>query len=265
MVPENISQHPHPIESKKAHIMKIIAHRGATENALENSWSSFQQAVAVGCHRIELDVRLTRDKVPVIIHDQKLDRTCTTNGLVTELNINEIQSIRLKNGERIPLFAEVLEEFGPKIEINAEIKGNCVELAEIVARMVAVSPFKDQVLLSTFSEKPLLYLKRNYPTIQRAVLWGYDTLRTHPLYFFNPLWFLRNCGTKIFHPEASLLNSRMVDQLKQHDYIIFPWVPMKGEDYPDPHQLWRKMHSLKVDGLCTNKPKELLKYLSKKG
>ena len=244
--------------------MLVIAHRGATENALENSWSAFEQAVNIGCDRIELDVRLTKDNIPIVMHDHSLKRTCSKNGLVSKLRYDEIKLIKLKNGEPIPLFSEVLEHFAPKIELNVELKGNSNELASIVGEIAKNSQHKDQVILSAFSEKPLLYLKQHYPGLKRAVLWGYDTLRSHPLYFFNPIWFLRNCSTNVFHPEAELLSSNLMSRLKGNDLIIYPWVPMKGEDSSNTHQLWKKMLQFKVHGLCTNKPRELSKFLTSK-
>ncbi|MFK7824707.1 MAG: glycerophosphodiester phosphodiesterase [Oligoflexales bacterium] len=243
--------------------MLIIAHRGVTENAPENSWSAFEQAVKIGCDRIELDIRLTKDDIPIVMHDHTLNRTCSKNGIVSNLNYNEIKSIYLKNGENIPLFSEVLEHFAPKIELNVELKGNNGKLASIVGTIIRNSPHKDRIILSTFSEKPLLYLQQNFPTLRRAVLWGYDTLRSHPLYFFNPLWFLKNCKTNIFHPEAQLLSKKLMYRLSGNDLMIYPWVPMKGEEIR-PHKLWAQMIQLKVNGLCTNKPQELRKFIVNK-
>ena len=245
--------------------MLIIAHRGVTEDALENSWSSFHQAVHKGCHRIELDVMLTKDHVPIVMHDYTLNRTCMSTGSVSKLSYSQIKEVRLKNGEPIPLFSEVVEKLTPKIEINAELKGSSSKIAEVVGKVISNSPFKDRIIVSSFSETPLLYFKNHFPNVKRAVLWGYDTLRAHPLYFFNPNWFLRNCGTNIFHPEADLLSSTLLNRINIKDLVIYPWVPMQGEDTNDPYKLWEKMLKLKIDGLCTNKPTQLKKFLSGKG
>ena len=244
--------------------MMIIAHRGATEDALENSWSAFAKAIEIGCSRIELDVQLTKDHVPIVIHDYSLNMTCTQKGIIANLRYDEIRDIRLKNGEPIPLFSDILEQLAPKIEINAELKGSKGMIGDIVGEMVSKSPNKDQIIISSFAEKPLLHLKKNFPHLKRAVLWGYDTLHSHPLYFFNPNWFLKNCDTNVFHPEASLLSSKVVNKLKRKDLLVYPWVPMKGEDGPNPDKLWSKMLHFKVNGLCTNKPTRLKEFLLNK-
>ena len=73
--------------------MNLIAHRGFSSKAPENTFASFDKAIENGFNIIELDVQLTRDKVPVIIHDYKLDRTTNAKGWVKELNYYDIKNL----------------------------------------------------------------------------------------------------------------------------------------------------------------------------
>ena len=73
----------------------IIGHRGASAVAPENTMAAFREAIAAGCDGIEFDVRLTRDGIPVIIHDNTLRRTAGLSGRVADLTWAEIKQINV--------------------------------------------------------------------------------------------------------------------------------------------------------------------------
>src|SRR4051812_16744091 len=96
---------------------KIIAHRGANKEALENTFLAFDKAVQGGAHRIELDVHLTKDKVPVVLHDDNLFRSTGKRLFLKDLTISDLENIHLANGEDIPTLSEVMERYLSKIEL----------------------------------------------------------------------------------------------------------------------------------------------------
>lgn len=112
----------------------IIAHRGYRARYPENTLASFQAAFNIGVSMIELDVCLSRDRVPVVIHDETLDRTTTGKGFVRDHTISQLKALDagswfspfFKN-ERISTLEEVLQIFGQSISINIEIKPECLE------------------------------------------------------------------------------------------------------------------------------------------
>src|SRR3954469_16401194 len=107
----------------------VIAHRGASGSAPENTIAAFELAVAYGADAIELDVRLTADRVPVVLHDATLDRTTSGRGPLGLVTLEQVQ--RLDAGVRFPAFrgsgvtvptlAEVLRAI-PHIPVLLEIK-----------------------------------------------------------------------------------------------------------------------------------------------
>ncbi len=107
---------PESFMSRQAqrHVM-IAAHRGDWHWAPENSIQAFQNCMDRGIDILEVDVRLTKDKVPVIIHDLTLDRTSTGQGLVANLTLSQLKELRLRSAlevvtdERIPTLEEVAE------------------------------------------------------------------------------------------------------------------------------------------------------------
>jgi len=87
----------------------IIAHRGASASAPENTLSSFYLAVDQEAAAIELDVRLSSDGWPVVIHDATVDRTTNGQGAVSKLTVKELQSLDAGDGGPVPTLDQVFE------------------------------------------------------------------------------------------------------------------------------------------------------------
>ena len=111
----------------------VVAHRGASGHAPENTLAAFRRAVELGARFIETDLQLSRDARFVAIHDDTLDRTTTGRGAVKDFTLPELRELDAGSwfapkfaGERIPTLKEVLE-FARKadvalfLEVKAEI------------------------------------------------------------------------------------------------------------------------------------------------
>lgn len=95
--------------------VKAIAHRGYTADVSENTLSAFKKAKRMGFNYVETDVRRTKDGVPVLLHDETIDRTSNGSGKISELNYDEVKDLDFgswKNseyaGEKIPTFDEFI-------------------------------------------------------------------------------------------------------------------------------------------------------------
>jgi len=118
----------------------ICAHRGAMDSHPENTIAAFEEAIRLGAHMIEFDVRMTKDKKLVIMHDSTVDRTTDGTGSVTELTLQEIQMLDAGSwkseefeGERVPTFKEALAIMPQNIWLNIHLKGD-KELGEATAK-----------------------------------------------------------------------------------------------------------------------------------
>ena len=96
----------------------IVAHRGLSSEAPENTYNSFDLAISKGCKYIEFDVQLTHDQEVVIIHDDTIDRTSNGSGRVNDKNLEELSTYDYGSwfssefkGSRIPKFSKVLEKY----------------------------------------------------------------------------------------------------------------------------------------------------------
>jgi len=107
--------------------VKTYGHRGASKIEPENTLRSFQRALDMGVDGIELDVQVTTDRVPVILHDRNLGRTTNRSGPVDFLSLEELRCVDAGKGEGVPTFAEVLELVGDRAHIDIEIKQGGIE------------------------------------------------------------------------------------------------------------------------------------------
>jgi glycerophosphoryl diester phosphodiesterase len=102
--------------------MKIVAHRGGSAGTPENTLAAFANAVAIGADIIELDIHLSKDGVPVVIHDATLDRTTDGTGQVNSYTVQELKQFDAGQGERIPRLEEVFVLVGNRVPFVLELK-----------------------------------------------------------------------------------------------------------------------------------------------
>lgn len=100
----------------------VVAHRGASSTRPENTLASFEEAIRLGAQIVEFDVRLSRDGVPVVIHDPAVDRTTDGRGFVHELTAPDIASLLVDGTARVPTLDEVLDALSGRAGAAIEIK-----------------------------------------------------------------------------------------------------------------------------------------------
>ncbi|MGB3306289.1 MAG: glycerophosphodiester phosphodiesterase family protein [Thermomicrobiales bacterium] len=119
-------------------VTTIYAHRGASAEKPENTLAAFGRALELGAYGIELDVHLSRDGVPVVMHDERVDRTTDGTGEIAELSLLELQQLDAGGGERVPTLAEVCDLVEGRVHLNIEVKANAA--AEAVMHEVLQRP-----------------------------------------------------------------------------------------------------------------------------
>lgn len=168
-----------------------IAHRGLHDNASdapENTLPAFRKAVDAG-YGIELDVRLTRDGIPVVFHDEDLKRAVGAEEKVEDLTYDELKKFRLFSSEEtIPRFEDVLNLIGGKVPLIVEIKAeyDVFEICNKVMRKLYCYP--GIYCIESFSPFVLKWFKDHEPNVLRGQL---------SLDFFDPQlekkkpWFVK--------------------------------------------------------------------------
>ncbi len=170
---------PHPII---AALPRVIAHRGASGSAPENTLAALERAAQLGARAVEIDVMLSADGRPVIIHDSDLARTTNTKGPVAGASLAEIQALDAGSwfapefaGERVPTLDDALDFIAARgMALNLEIKptrGKDRETAEVAAQVLAQRwPDGMPLLVSSSSETALGAMRRALPGLPLGLI-----------------------------------------------------------------------------------------------
>ncbi|MBQ9744910.1 MAG: hypothetical protein IJW19_07290 [Clostridia bacterium] len=154
--------------------MSIAGHRGDSYNYYENTMTAFKKAVDEGADMIETDVRLTKDNVLVIIHDERVDRTTNSRGKVSEIYYEDIAVLNAGdsiNYEKVPTFNEfICWASKENITLNIEIKEyyseenseRCIKCIENIIDLVEQFNMTNRVVLNSFDAWVLEYIYKKY-------------------------------------------------------------------------------------------------------
>ena len=180
---------------------KIIAHRGANRLAPENTLAAFKKAKEKGCHWVEFDVTLSSDEIPVVIHDDTLDRTTTGTGAVNAYPLQTLKSLDIacsKTGKHysIPSLVEALEclqahHMYANIELiyTPDSLHQNRRLAERTCEVLTAYPgIMNTGILSSLSPEILTRVRQILPQMRLAPIID----RTSPLAFKRQLTSLAN-------------------------------------------------------------------------
>jgi glycerophosphoryl diester phosphodiesterase len=189
---------------------RLIAHRGSSAHAPENTLAAMREAARRGARWVEIDVKLTRDQRPVIIHDDRVDRTTNGTGLVAALTFEEIRALDAGSwfapewaGEKIPTFEELLDtvlacDLGLQVELKPT-PGDDVETAEIACAVLKDKwpKGRGRLFITSFSVRALARAARLLPDVPRAF-----AVVVPPQ---DPVALLEEVGCQILHVTADLL------------------------------------------------------------
>lgn len=158
---------------QEAFYNQYFAHRGYHNRELqvpENSRKAFERAIENG-FGIELDVQLTKDRVPVVFHDENLSRACGVDRKVKDLTYKELEKYDLfQTKEKIPKFTDVLEQIQGKVPLLVEFKvqWDAVPTCAIVDK--ALSQYQGQYGIQSFSPLALIWYRKQRPDVLRGQL-----------------------------------------------------------------------------------------------
>jgi len=152
----------------------VIAHRGYSVKYPENTMAAFQAALDAGVEMIELDVALSRDRFPVVIHDDTLDRTTNGRGEVSRRDLVELRTLDAGSwfhtrftGERIPALEEALDLVKGRARVNIEIKSSAYEdhhpvdaVGIQVVELVREKKMQQDAIISSFEWQVLEDVRR---------------------------------------------------------------------------------------------------------
>jgi glycerophosphoryl diester phosphodiesterase len=235
-----------------------IAHRGASAYEPENTLRAFERAIEMGATMIELDVHLSADGHPVIIHDARLERTTNGTGLVPNLTLKEIRRFDAGLGERVPTLAEAIDVVRGRAQLYIELKGQFTP--QPVVETLRATDFVDQAILGSFFIWLPQKAKFLEPAVRTSVLipWRMrdanfaDWALAVEADYVHPCW---ETGSTTPH---ELLTPEMIAGFREKGLGVVVWHEER------PNEL-RELVRLDVDGICTNTPDLLSAILGEAG
>jgi len=239
---------------------RVIAHRGFSGRAPENTVAAIREAIAIGADMAEIDVTLTADERVVVIHDETLQRTTNGGGKVAEQDFDEIRSLDAGSwfapqfaGEKVPTLGEVLDLVKGQILLNVEIKSEAADrgISDKVAAAIKERGMTDQVIVSSFSPTALEQMRAVAPEIRTAVLYNKELQRGQ-----DPVEIVRGLGASAFNIRGSRLKAKMLRSCREHGIPVGVYTV----DKPRKMKQWVKKG---IDAIFTNHPDRLLEVLEK--
>ena len=228
----------------------IIAHRGASARATENTLAAFGCALADGADGVELDVQCCRTGEVVVFHDDDLTRLAGRPERIDALPLDALREVSLRGGGEVTTLAEALDVCGPEALVNVEIK--CadilpgVALIDRVADAIARAGAGPRVLVSSFSPGAIWLWRRRHPVVPCALLFE------RPRPFHRP-WPLRTDALLpllrpfAVHPEERLCTPRSVARWRHRGYAVNAWTV-------DAPERIEALIDMGVSGIVTNDP-----------
>lgn len=229
--------------------INIIAHRGSSKAAPENTKAAFKQAIKDKADGIELDVHLSADNQVIVIHDPTIDRTSKGQGFIKDLSLNELKKLDFGSyfsdefkGEKVLTLTETLDIIKDIELINIEIKkGYNINqgIEEEVLKSIEAVNLKNEIIISSFNHESLKILKNTKNDIKIAPL----------LYarLYKPWEYAKSLKAEYLHLYYKLVNKEIIENCHQHGIKVNVFTVDEKYDLS-------KMIEYNVDGIITNYP-----------
>jgi len=228
----------------------VIAHRGASGYAPENTIAAFNKALDMKADGIEIDVHLSKDGYVVVSHDEKLGRTSNGSGFIKDFTLEELKKLDFGSwfsseyaNERIPTLEEVLCLLRDKdILLNIEVKNNTIiyeGIEKAVVDLVRKYEMAEKIIISSFNHYCLKEVKRLAPELKIGLLYSER--------LYKPGDYAKAVGAEAIHPYYLSINSDSINNCKKNGILINAWT------INNPDQMKEAVLS-GIDGIITNYP-----------
>ena len=233
----------------------VIAHRGASSHAPENTLAAFDLAIQMGVSHIELDVHSTRDGQVVVIHDETVDRTTSGTGPVMSHSLAALQALDAGSwfgptfaGERIPTFAEILERYKGRAHIHTEIKGHAAHLPRATVDLVRRHGMVQHATMTSFRKTRLEEIRAYAPELPTG--WLVPEISDAIIAEGRAIGLTQLC------PRANAVTPEVVHRLHAEGFVVRAW-GVTTED------LMRQVVKAGADGMTVDFPDVLVAYVKR--
>ena len=227
------------------HETKVMAHRGASTEAPENTMAAFQKAIDDMADYIELDVQLTNNGEVIVMHDSNAYRTTGVDANIVNMTYKEVKTLDAGSwfsdeyvGENVPSLKEVLELTQGKIKLNIELKpaDNGTALAKNTVRLIEKYNMVNDCVITSFSESALKAVK----TYNQEIKVGYILSAA-----YGDFYDMKNVD--FFSVNAAFLSKRTIDAIHNSGKRVYAWTVNNKESI-------KNLTNKGVDGIITDNP-----------
>lgn len=233
----------------------VIAHRGASGYAPENTIASFNKALELKANYIELDVQMTKDRELVVIHDTNIARTTNGSGEVREFTYEELKKYdagqwfhKKYSGQKIPTLQDVLSNYYGKVGLLIEIKNPNLypEIAERLATELKkhgiVGLKNDKVIVQSFDIDLLKQFKKILPNIPLGLL-----VKFRMQGISNVQLKAWSDFVHFINPNKALITKKLVKRIHAHDLRVIPYTVRDKKSI-------KGLMDARIDGIVTDYP-----------
>jgi len=184
----------------------VLAHRGASGYAPENTIEAFKLAIEMGADGFELDVHVSADGELVVMHDERVDRTTNGNGYIKDMTIEEIKVLDACNGfnefsgVKVPTLREVYELIvGTDLIINTEIKTDGIPYPDIVEKCLTLEKelgLEKQIIYSSFNHYTCVKIREQRPDAKIGLLYDAGPV--------DPWEYAKRLHADFLHPSIAI-------------------------------------------------------------
>ena len=237
----------------------VFGHRGAGGSYPENTLESFAAAMTMGADGIELDVHLTRDGIPVVIHDERVERTTNGLGWVKDYSLQELKKLDAGSwfnprfsGAVVPTLQEVLKVVEKaSIMVNIEIKTDVIDypsIEEKVLELVEKHLPRELVIISSFNHYTLANIHRLNPEAETAILYMEK--------LYRPWEYAARLGASGLHCHWSVVDQELTVGARDWGMRVRPFTV-------NDQQVMIKILELGCEGIITDWPDKALELKRK--
>lgn len=237
----------------------VIGHACAAGEAPANTLAGVRQCLDAGAEAMEIDVQLCADGVPVLMHDETVDRTTNLSGPVRDLPLAALQAADAGDGEPVPTLDQVLELVAGRLTVMCELKATPGEPEydqRLVDAVLGVLDARGAFTWSAIHSFNPVMVERARATQVRVSA----TIIAPPLYgeeFDRLLGAVLKRNGQAVSMEHSCVDREHVLAAKRRQLTIWTWTADKEDD-------WERVTAAGVDGIITNVPHRLRAWLEEK-
>ena len=242
--------------ARESQLLIVIAHRGASSYAPENTLAAFDLALRMGALHIEFDVQSTADGHIVVIHDDSVDRTTDGTGPVAGHTLAALRTLSAGArfgfafaAERIPLLTEVLERYRGRAHLHVELKGRSSDLTQGTVDLIRRHGMAGHVTMTSFQKTRLEETREYAPDLPTG--WLVREITDAAIAEARALGLTQLC------PRADLVTADLVRRLHAAGFVVRAWGVGSEE-------LMQRVVDAGADGMTVNFPDKLIAFLDRR-